>query len=179
MQKIIAIITLIIALSLINYSIYKKEQLLENGKIVFLKLAPVDPRSLMQGDFMALRFELAGQIQVELKENKLFTDNFDNNKSTDGLVYVQLDKKDVASFVSIASTKENTQTSANGDNLDKVTALQFRVRKGQVKFATNAYFFEEGTGKTLQPAKYGKFRVSFDGELLLVTLHDENLKELG
>ncbi len=42
-----------------NWGIYQREQLLTQGRIVLLELAPVDPRSLMQGDYMALRFRVA------------------------------------------------------------------------------------------------------------------------
>jgi len=174
MQKIIAIATLILALLVVNWSIYKKEELLDNGKVVFLKLAPVDPRSLMQGDYMALRFEVANQIRTGLKESGLMDSNEYNKESIDGLIYVQLDKKNVASFLSIVPEDITEEAIANKD-----TVLQFRLRKGRVKFATNGYFFEEGTGKQLEAAEYGKFRVKHDGELLLVTLHDKNLNELG
>ena len=59
------------------------------------------------------------------------------------------------------------------------TLMQFRVRNGQLKFATNAYFFQEGTAELYTTAKYGKFRVNPDGELLLTALADETLKVLG
>ena len=36
----------------VNVSIWQKEQLLDHGKVVLLPLAPVDPRSLMQGDYI-------------------------------------------------------------------------------------------------------------------------------
>ncbi len=165
---------LIIVLLVVNWSIYKKEELLESGEVVFLKLAPVDPRSLMQGDYMALRFVVANQIRIGLKEKRLMASTEFKNRSIDGLVYVQLDERGVASFVSIVEEGISKEAIAN-----KSTALQFRLRKGRVKFATNAYFFEEGRGKKLATAAYGKFRVNHDGELLLVTLHDKNLKELG
>jgi len=174
MKKTIAIATLIIALLVVNWSIYKKEDLLENGEVVFLKLAPVDPRSLMQGDYMALRFAVANQIRTSLKEQGLMDSIEFNHESIDGLVYVQLDERSVASFVGIVAEGITKEAIAN-----KSTALQFRLRKGRVKFATNAYFFEEGSGKKLATATYGKFRVNDDGELLLVALHDKNLKELG
>jgi uncharacterized membrane-anchored protein len=48
-----------------------------------------------------------------------------------------------------------------------------------VKFATNAYFFQEGTAKAYQRARYGEFRVSPSGELLLTHLRGEQLERLG
>jgi len=47
---------LILVLGVANYDIWQKQQIVENGQQVLLKLRPVDPRSLMQGDFMRLRY---------------------------------------------------------------------------------------------------------------------------
>lgn len=52
--------TLVIA----NGVIWQKENLISHGRTVFIELAPVDPRSLMQGDYMRLNFlrpELRGK----------------------------------------------------------------------------------------------------------------------
>ena len=51
----IILINLILLLVYFNGSILSKEDLLKNGKLILLELAPVDPRSLMQGDYMSLR----------------------------------------------------------------------------------------------------------------------------
>jgi uncharacterized membrane-anchored protein len=47
---------LILVLGVANYDIWQKQQIVENGQQILLKLRPVDPRSLMQGDFMRLRY---------------------------------------------------------------------------------------------------------------------------
>jgi len=52
------------------------------------------------------------------------------------------------------------------------------VREGQVKFATNAYFFQEGTGRRYESARYGEFRVEADGGLLLSGLRGKELQAL-
>ena len=41
------------------YSIYGKEQVIATGDVVYLKLEPVDPLSLMQGDYMRLGYEIS------------------------------------------------------------------------------------------------------------------------
>ena len=48
----IILINLILLLVYFNGSIISKEDLLKNGKLILLELAPVDPRSLKQGDYM-------------------------------------------------------------------------------------------------------------------------------
>ncbi len=155
MRKIIVLITLVVALGLSNFSIYQRENHIKNGQSVFLRLHPVDPRSLMQGDYMALNFEIS----------KLISKNFLLTKS-DGFVVVTLNNKRVASFVSIY----------NNQKLKKNQLLiQYRIRSGKVKFATNAFFFQEGTGKLYENVKFGEFKVNNKHELLLISLHDKNL----
>ena len=65
-NKLIALATLVLILGLVNLSIVGKEKHLSDGRAVYLELAPVDPRSLMQGDYMALRFAIANQIRAAL-----------------------------------------------------------------------------------------------------------------
>ncbi|MFT6791681.1 MAG: hypothetical protein ACJA04_000891 [Cellvibrionaceae bacterium] len=48
------VILSILVLGVLNYGIYQKQKIKDHGEIVLLELAPVDPRSLMQGDYMRL-----------------------------------------------------------------------------------------------------------------------------
>ena len=93
-----------------------------------------------------------------------------NNERFTGQVIVQLDADKRASLVGLdtGATLEQGQL-----------RLQFRLRNNQIKFATNAFFFQEGTGSVYQQAKYGLFRVNPEGQLLLTHLVDAELQTLG
>jgi uncharacterized membrane-anchored protein len=144
-------------LALVNYSIYEKEQLLANGRVVFLELAPIDPRSLMQGDYMALRFRLQSEVL-----------NVDNLR--DGHIVAALDNRGVAKF-----RRMDNGTPLAADEL----RLFYRVRANQVKLGTNAFFFQEGDESYYRGARYGEARVDNNGQLLLIGLRDESLRRLG
>ena len=62
MRKALVIAAGVLLLAAVNWGIYSRERLLASGRVVMLELAPVDPRSLMQGDYMALRFALAESL---------------------------------------------------------------------------------------------------------------------
>jgi uncharacterized membrane-anchored protein len=47
------------------------------------------------------------------------------------------------------------------------------------KFATNAFFFQEKQGDYYVDAKYGEFRLSPNGEAILVALRGGDLRTLG
>jgi uncharacterized membrane-anchored protein len=57
--------------------------------------------------------------------------------------------------------------------------LRYRIRDEQVKFATNAFFFQEGHAQYYERARYGEFRVAPSGALMLTTLRGEKLESLG
>jgi uncharacterized membrane-anchored protein len=129
----------LLVLGVVNYSIFAKEIIRSHGERVLLELAPVDPRSLMQGDYMALRFTLANQIRAD----------------TGGTVAVVLDENRVARL----------DPAASPDSL----RLRYRIRQRQVWLGTNAYFFEEGDAERFAGARYGEFRVDRNtGEAVLV-----------
>jgi uncharacterized membrane-anchored protein len=159
MRNIVLLLAASLLLVLVNYSIWQREELITGGRMVLLELAPVDPRSLMQGDYMALRFRLAAEAfpPDRLKGLK------------DGRIVLGVDARGVGTFRRFADG-----SSGGGEQL-----LRYRIRNGQPKFATNAYFFQEKQGHFYQEAKFGEFRVSPDGEALLVALRGADLQPLG
>lgn len=143
----------------INYSIYAKERIKRDGEIVYLELAPVDPRSLMQGDYMALRFVVANSIRTRRATAE--KEQFSSNRT----VAMHVDGRRIATL---------------GENgADGSLQLRYRVRNGEIWLGTNAYFFEEGTASRFVGARYGEFRVDRDsGEAILVGLRGADLEPL-
>ena len=159
MRRITLVVTTLLLLAAVNVTIYQRETLLSSGRVVLLELAPVDPRSLMQGDYMALRFQVANHAFAGQNFMKL----------EDGYLVVAVDERDVASFVRF----DDGSTLAENEVL-----LRYRIRNGQSRFATNAFFFQEGHARDYEQAKFGEFRVARDGESILTHLRDEQLNVL-
>jgi uncharacterized membrane-anchored protein len=159
-RKTIAIVAGLAVLGLANFSIYSRERLLADGRMALLELAPVDPRSLMQGDYMALRFRASDDALGRRPKEGL----------SDGRIVFQVDERGVAKF-----KRFDDGTPLATDEL----RIRYRVRADQVKFATNAFFFQEGHAKFYERARYGEFRVAPDGECLLAGMRGEKLERLG
>ncbi|MBU2704509.1 GDYXXLXY domain-containing protein [Zooshikella marina] len=141
----------------INWSIIQKEHVLDSGQQVRLALAPVDPRSLMQGDYMRLRYAIVNEVPV-------------HQLAAEGLLIIQLDKQQVASFVGVHQP---------GKPLKKGELLLHYRRYGEhVKLGAESYLFEEGKASLLSEAAYGEFRVAADGRTVLVGLLDQNFHYL-
>lgn len=159
-----ALLGLIITLVLVNLNIKKYEAHLATGDSVLLQLAPVDPRGFMQGDYMTLSFAIANDIREALEKQNydLYIDN------TQGKVIVNKDVHNVGHFVRLTGLDDPAPLAKNE------LAIHYRLRSGQIKFATNAFFFQEGHAEAFEAAEYGLFRVNDKGEPLLTDMVDEN-----
>ena len=165
MRKLAVWLVGISILVAVNYAIWQKEQLLIHGKTVILALAPVDPRSLMQGDYMRLRFQAEQDMQRFLPNKK-------ENSVADGYVIVSLNEQHIGEVQGVASELPVTLAVNQWP-------LRYRIRAGELRFATNAFFFQEGHADDYAQARYGEFKVSNDGEMLLANLRAQHLEVLG
>ncbi|HDO1323195.1 hypothetical protein GS629_13735 [Aeromonas veronii] len=146
----------------INATVWRYERAMSSGEVVLLRLAPVDPRSLMQGDYMRLNYEIARELTSRDARAT-------QNKGSDTLV-IRLDAHQVATLV--ADGKPDRL--ASDERL-----LQVHQSERQWQIGPDAYFFEEGTGEQYEAARYGEFRLQADGKTLLVGLRDEAYQPIG
>ena len=162
-----ALATLVVA----NVGIWQKEDLIAHGQPVYVELAPIDPRSLMQGDYMALNFAAGREVtRLRLGGERQDAEDSVMGEASDGYVMLTGDSRGVYQPVRI-------QTDAR-PHADGEVPLRYRVRDNQVRIVTNAYFFPEGQAKRYEVAKFGELRVAENGEALLVRMLGEDLQPL-
>lgn len=155
---IIILINLIILLGLFNNSILQKEELLADGQLVLLELAPVDPRSLMQGDYMRLRYAISDNINSD-------------SISKRGFCVIKLEENGIAKKVRI---QENKTPINDNEFLIEYTSKKWR----NINIGAESYFFQEGEADKYENAKYGGIKVDSQGNSLLIGLYDENHKKI-
>lgn len=125
-------------LAALNYGIYGKEQIKNNGETILLELAPVDPRSLIQGDYMRLRYaieNIASPIDPPRAEKR-------------GHVVIKPNSKNIAQFVRFYS----------GELLSEDEKLLYFHGKYRVDIVPDSFLFQEGHAKYYEDAKYGVFK---------------------
>ena len=153
---------LLLLLAYFNWSVFKKEQTLKEGKLVLFRLAPVDPRSLMQGDYMLLNYETANI-------SELYPGDSLELIPPQGYAVVSLDSNGVATIVRLQPTLGELRT---GELLIKY----HKERYDMPKLGAESFFFEEGQGEIYEKAEYGGLRVDEEGNSILVGLYDEDFQ---
>jgi len=165
----------LVVLAGVNWSIYKKEVIKSSGEVVYLELAPVDPRSLMQGDYMALQFAATNAITARFAR---VTPADDKLIFGTKLAEFTIDQKRVGRIVDGKAASNPAAPVITEPPIGKIN-IAWRMRQGRVWLGTNAFFFEEGSAQKFSSARYGEFRVDrATGEAVLVGLRDQTLKAL-
>ena len=169
-KKILLIINIVILFVVTGFSANKEEGYKKSDSYFYLELAPVDPRSLLQGDYMTLNYDITDKAQ-EIIFNGIYDSKDENNKFLDmrkGYIVVSLDENKVAKFVKLS--KEKT------DEKD-LLFIAFKSDGFNVNINANSYLFQEGTGDKYENARYSKV-VLVDNKLRLVDLRDKDFKEI-
>lgn len=144
-----------------------KERLIARGDVVYLRLAPVDPRSLMQGDYMALNFSIANEVRAAHGSEQ-------TSLAREELIVIRADDRNEGHFVRL----HQGEPLAAGERLLRVQNVPSRWGGNGVQVSTDAWFFQEGSGERFAKAKFGEFRVDANGQALLVGMRDETLRPM-
>ena len=169
---------LIALLGAVNYKVQQFEDVLATGTPVVLKIAPADPRSLMQGDYMVLNYA----ILSELQQSQFSSESNESNETTGidelspsgkkAYILVHLDKNHVATLCEAQS-----EIPTDFKHCTPNVYLPIRYRGWSPELPSQDYFFAEGKGEYYAQSEYAEYRFK-DGILLLARLLDKDLKGL-
>ena len=156
-RNILAIAGLVIILGAANFVIGDRQAIVDSGQPVLLELGPVDPRSLMQGDYMILRYH-----------DRLFPPRSERDElPRTGAFVITLDENNVGEYKRI----DNGEALAENEVL-----LQYKLRdeRGRIRLGAESYFFQEGNAQLFDAGRYGVLHVSRSGKSVLIGLADED-----
>lgn len=164
------ILFLLVIICAFSYAVYHKEKLKSEGLSILLALAPADPRSLIQGDYMRLRYVLETKINQALSSSKdqVLVGKNRENQINDTLI-ISLDKYQVAQFLRFDNGKPLS---------DHEYYLKVKRKRKLIKIKPHSFMFQEGYATYYQAAKYGMFRLDPSGKMLLIGLADQEYKEI-
>lgn len=155
----IALAGLALILALANWHIAQKRAVIADGQVLLLKLRPADPRSLLQGDYMALALDDAAMPSATVIQGLPYR----------GTVIVALDENRVGRYARL----DDGSPLQNGE-----LRVQYR-RHGdwsghRLDYGAQSFFFQEEDGPRYESARYAMLRVAEDGGTVLTDLAGED-----
>lgn len=143
-------------LLVVNTGIWQKEKLLAQSRVIFVELAPVDPRSIMQGDYMALNFRLPPQTGEHARAP--------NQKAV-----AMLDGRGIATMTRLYAG----EALAEGE-----IPIELTHRAGRWTMESDAWHFKEGEAERWSRAKFGEFRIDGTCRAILIGMRGPGLEAL-
>lgn len=160
LRTIVLFGTLVVFLYLVNTGIINSEKNIENGTLAYFQLAPVDPRSLIQGDYMQLAYS------IERDAN-----NAGLRDTRRGQIILRLDEQRIAHFERLYTEGETLEE-------DEILVNFYTQEFGGVRVGVDSFLFQEGLANAYANARYAEVRIIEGGGVMLIDLIDENLESL-
>jgi len=157
-KGVLIILNLGILFVFFNFSVLQKETIIKEGQLVLLELAPVDPRSLMQGDYMNLNYAIS------------MVSDFDQVPKR-GYYVIKRRANAVADYVRIQGDRSPLH--------DDEILIEFTKSERSIHIGAESFFFQEGHAERYEAAKYGGLKVDKEGNSVLVGLYDVHLKQIN
>jgi uncharacterized membrane-anchored protein len=155
----LALAGLALVLALANWTIAQKRAVIEHGQVLLLELRPADPRSLFQGDYMALA--LADATMPDAATISTLPHR--------GTVILALDENHVGRFARL-----DDGTAIKSGELRVQYRRHQDWRGPRLDYGAQSFFFQEGDAALYQNARYALLRVAEDGSTVLTDLADED-----
>ncbi|GLS06303.1 hypothetical protein GCM10007860_34810 [Chitiniphilus shinanonensis] len=153
----------------------RHERLLASGKPVLLALRPVDPRSLMQGDYMALDYDVTQAVTRTVNAEPAPLGLLRQGETL--YAFLAVDAQGVGRVVRIGTAPSMARPGELALRLrwQQSSPIWFmRWAGGNAVLPSHSYFFAEGEGGYYAKARYAIWRVGDDGDALLEALADEH-----
>lgn len=152
-QKLLVMLLIFVQLGYIGVQATLNEQLLSNGTSVKLSLEPLDPRSMLQGDYVRLRYEITNPDSLDERTNETYSQK---------KIQVVLKRgKDGLHHFARMYDGEVLQE-------DEVLINGITSGYGTIHYGIESYFIPEGTGQEVQnESRYAYVRISKNGNAIL------------
>lgn len=175
MKKIIPLVIAVLCIVIFIGVILKNEQHLNHSQSIFIELKPVDPRSLIQGDYMVLNYDMYfSDIPIQIGRPSVPLHDTVIENQSEIMAYVALD------------AQHRVWKSSLDPRLLELYPLSSRImlqnprnRLNRLYPASNSYLFAEGLAGCYRNAQYAEFKVDQQGKAMLASLRNKDLKLLG
>ncbi|EOQ75539.1 GDYXXLXY domain-containing protein [Acinetobacter lactucae] len=171
MKKYFSLILALATMLFFAALVVKNEWHLHHSKSIFIELKPIDPRSILQGDYMALAYELHLQSLKALAGSE-----------SEALEQVVFNRSSVPAKVILDSQNRVVRTILDINNSFSGQRLILKNPENRLQAlypASRSFLFAEGLAQCYEKAKYAEFKVNPKGEAILFDLRGERLQPLN
>ncbi len=162
-QGLLVLIVIVLQFGFLGYQTASSERLLTTGSLVKLELQPIDPRSMLQGDYVQLRYTISELPDDVIKSM--------DDRGIEGRVEIVLSKNDQGLHV---FDRIYTSDETLGTNEIVINGKKESYNWNQIEYGIENYFIPEGTGLAVEEnAHFAYVRIGSNGNAMLERLSEE------
>ena len=153
--------TILLQFALLGYQVWGSESILTNGMTVKLELAPVDPRSLLQGDYVQLSYTIATLSDTDFEAGKKLR------------IVLRKQENGIHGYSGFYE-QDGVWNQPYEKQADDVIINGTTVGYQRIEYGIESFFVPEGTGLEVErTAKYAIIKIGSKGDALLESLSPE------
>ena len=144
MRRTFIILAVLLQILVLGYMAGEREHILRNGRIIYLRTAPIDPRDLFRGDYVRLNYEISN-----ISAHKLPRDDDGVTKGEKVYVTLKENSNGLYEFNHVSVTQP-----PDGIYLAGRSAYDYRHRLPghplMLNYGIEAYFVQQGKGRRIE-----------------------------
>ena len=188
MKKIIPLCLALLSIAVFLGLIFKNEWHLKHSQSIYVRLQPVDPRSMLQGDYMRLNYQLYFAPQNLIFGNTTEQNTNQQNISQEDHIFsgnhfdqIIQNKSSIVTYVELDPQRRVIHTSF--EPLQNVQIQRLVLQNPNNRYtmlypASESFLFAEGLAECYQQAEYAEFKVDEQGNAILTALKGGQLQDL-
>lgn len=189
MKKMIPLCLALLSIAVFLSLIFKNEWHLKHSQSIYVRLQPVDPRSILQGDYMRLNYQLYFAPQNSNLENTTEQNTNQQNINQEDHIFsghyfdqIIQNKSSIVTYVELDPQRRVIHTSF--EPLQNVQIQRLVLQNPNNRYtmlypASKSFLFAEGLAECYQQAEYAEFKVDERGNAILTALKGNQLQDLG
>jgi len=160
MRKAFIVLTILLQILVLGFMAGEREHILRNGRIIYLRTAPIDPRDLFRGDYVRLNYEISN-----ISAHRLPQDDF-TRLSKGQKVYVSLKESTngLYEFENIGIEEPERGIYLAGRSLYDYRHHKL-VQPLRLNYGIEAYFVRQGKGLEIEKRRGSRNKIQIPLEM--------------
>lgn len=146
MRKTLIGLAVIMQIIVLAFMAGEREYILRNGRAIYLRTAPIDPRDIFRGDYVRLNYELSRIPVAAIKGTERFKELKKGQK-----IYVSLKEGPGGLYEMVSASLEKPQNevfiTGRGTFPNRLSATGSPI---WINYGIEAYFVEQGKGRDIE-----------------------------
>lgn len=152
MRKLLIILAVMLQVLVLVYMAAEREWIVQTGKTIFLRTAPVDPRDLFRGDYVRLNYEISS---VPVSQTKGTVKKEAGARGRKVYAVLKEGRRGLADLDYVTDERPKTGLFIRGRQESRWIPTGVGNAAVQVRYGIESYYVQQGAGREIEQGRSG------------------------